>query len=611
MKTPFISKYITFIVSILGLFFYLSCTENITSVDDRNTLKITGVIRNSDGTPEKSVSVHLYPSDFNPYTDISIDSTVSDSAGRYSFSLHSAGLYNLYVNSKQGFSFEGAIPVTENEGLVERECILKAPGSVSGTVNLRQCDDNKNAIILVLGTSTYAMPNDSTGSFLIPALAEGTYRIRVLSLTKGYGYYDSTIIVKSAEKIELAETINLSYGVPDIGEVKAVYDKCFMRTSLSWHVKDTSNIRSFYIFRNSSVAETPLAVISNACTTFVDDVLLPNPSFDKNANILHYTIAACGRDGSLGHSYRVPDILRRSVFMAEDTVNLANSGCRELGPDNLFTVDGNRNIFIGGYGWINKVDSSGRFCAEYLFQDKSGYSVNYSYHKVESDVNGNVYYLIDSTLMKFSPDLTVSKICHVNTVDWNYIKVDPFGNVYHFIQKYGATVVNEHNTACSYLQVTSFDSSLSPIEFVDRANFDTTETGFKFEVDDIHNGRIVFKRDRSGFTYDFYTTNSIHFDIIQIWNVDELVRNAVPFPLANMEAINQIENGLMIVCGGTLVDTLQIKAFFVFNSYGTLIARFCTPNGDPSLINYEFDGIDRFYFYDRPSLLIYVSKLEL
>jgi hypothetical protein len=409
MKTYISPKYLI-IISIFWIFLIFSCTENITNANERNPLKINGIIRNDNGTPVTSVMVYLFQPDFNPYTDVHIDSTVSDPAGRFSFSLRSIGLYNLYIKSKQGFCFEGSIPVTEKERVVEKECILKDPGVVSGIVNLRQCDNNKNAIILVFGTNSYAMPDDSTGAFSIPALAEGTYHIRVLSLIKGYGYYDSTIIVKAGERTELSGKINLSYGVPDIQGVKAVYDRYFMRATLSWHFQDTSNIRSFFIFRNSSVAEKPLAIICNSCTTFTDNVLMPDPIYEEWGNVLRYTITACGRDGSLGKSVTLPDIERRSVLLAEDTVNIVDAGINE--PYNYLniTVDSNRNMYLSQDNRINKIDSTGRVCAEYYVPGP--YQPDYIFSPV-SDINGNIYYLIDSMIIKLSSDLTFSQHCVV------------------------------------------------------------------------------------------------------------------------------------------------------------------------------------------------------
>jgi hypothetical protein len=112
MKTYISPKYLI-IISIFWIFLIFSCTENITNANERNPLKINGIIRNDNGTPVTSVMVYLFQPDFNPYTDVHIDSTVSDPAGRFSFSLRSIGLYNLYIKSKQGFCFEGSIPVTE------------------------------------------------------------------------------------------------------------------------------------------------------------------------------------------------------------------------------------------------------------------------------------------------------------------------------------------------------------------------------------------------------------------------------------------------------------------------------------------------------------------
>lgn len=373
MKAHRISKYLVIIVSLLSVLSMHSSTGDITKVRDRSSLKITGVILKSDGTPAKAASVQLFPSDFNPYSEINLDSVMSDSEGRFTIPLRSAGLYNLYISSKDELGFEGSIAITGNEGIIEREYVLKEPGSVSGTVNLRQEDDNRNAIILVQGTNTYAMPEDSTGTFLIPVLPEGTYKIRILSLIKGYGFYDTSIVVKAGIKTDLSRTIDLPYGIPEMKEVKAVYDKYFMKTTLSWKFQDTSNIRSFYIFRNTSIAEKPFAILSNACTTFTDDVLLSDTVYERMNGVLRYTIAACGRDGSLGKSYTVPDIERRSVFKIEDTVNVKTAGVGNTHFTGNMMVDGRRNIYLFGnrtnyVTHIIKIDSSDRVSAEYIDQ---------------------------------------------------------------------------------------------------------------------------------------------------------------------------------------------------------------------------------------------------
>ena len=69
---------------------------------------------------------------------------------------------------------------------------LRAPGSLTGTVQMQGTDNPTSVIILVFGTPLWSAPQDTTGTFSLANLAQGSYHVRFLTTTANYKVLDTT-----------------------------------------------------------------------------------------------------------------------------------------------------------------------------------------------------------------------------------------------------------------------------------------------------------------------------------------------------------------------------------------------------------------------------------
>jgi hypothetical protein len=353
---------------------------------------IIGTIRDSSGAPGKGVLVKLIPATYNPLyasDSLKIDSIRTDDNGTFSFTLQTNGFFNCIAQNNGLCSFRDSIYGNKSSKRLLQDDTLRSPGSISGTVVLTPRGDNKTVIILVLGTNYYTMTDDSSGNFHIPALAQGNYTLRILTTLNDYGYLDTTVSILSGKNTTVPGVIQLKFeGIPAVGPVTARYDSRTMQVFLSWPACDTSNIASYYVFRNTGVLADPLVILNKNDTVFNDDVIDVNADFWKYSMVsAHYLVAAMGKNSILGKAGASPAIALKSIFTSIDTISLANLGINEISQ---IAFDNNNNLYILGYDYLSgntpviKLNPNGTVIATYV--DTTG-DIWY----LGSDGNANVY----------------------------------------------------------------------------------------------------------------------------------------------------------------------------------------------------------------------------
>jgi len=179
---------------------------------------VVGTLFNPDGSPAVNTKVVCISSDYDPRDDsgLGIDSTTSDANGRYSINL-SSGMYNMFASGSGNLVYQDSIMVITGSTVNLPADTLKVPGSIRGVVQLELGDDPRTVFILFLGTRTFTTPDDTAGNFTISNLAEGKYRVRILTTTPNYAAMDTSLIVIAGTQNVLSQPIVLQYtGIPPI-----------------------------------------------------------------------------------------------------------------------------------------------------------------------------------------------------------------------------------------------------------------------------------------------------------------------------------------------------------------------------------------------------------
>jgi hypothetical protein len=586
------------VLSIVPALLFIACAKDTTLVNGGTTEttsgNIIGTIWNGNGTLAKGVWVRLTPVDFNPYLrndTIAIDSMQTDENGTYSFHLKSSGFFNMSAQNRGSYCYEDSVYGSERAQSRIKDDTLKAPGSISGVARLQPGDDNRQIIILVLGTNTCVNSLDSSGAFSISVVAEGNYALRILSTDKNYGYLDTVVTVKSGENTTIAGVLQLPFeGVPAIGAVSAQLDIHTMYVTLSWPRCDTSKIAAFYVFRNTA-AGSPFAILKSTDTSFTDDVILLNPDTLAFRDTLRYLVAAVGKNRTLGKVGVAHDILLRNFLTPIDTIPVSiGTDLMNLHEYFNFVVNRNHDVYFYGFSWIWKIDSVGSVTARYSD------SVGENDGPVVLDGKGSVYACQEwpDRVAKFSSDLiplaikTVADSLQLSKI---MLATNDNGSVYLF------SIHDFQQITC----VQAFDSTLS---LMPSDTIHESDLGTPIMHDD---------------TFFVWTSNGIkafdiHLNYLRTLDCDDVVNKYYPMSLKNGTFLHHIERQVNFTANDISLIFFDLgssgymdndNVFLAVDTNNKLVGR-CHFNG----FRYVFDGVDRVYVYNYSKQSIYIYKVN-
>lgn len=205
--------------------------------------QVSAMVYNTDGTPAKYAKVMFYPINYNPHTgglgktatSATVDSTTTNDSGNYTAMLDS-GTYNIIASGDGNLAYQDSI-TTLNGGTVHPPAdTLKTPGTIRGIVQLQPGDDPKTVFILFMGTYTFSMPLDTTGTFTTAAMAAGSYWVRILTSLPNYQVLDTSLTVIAGTQNVLPTPIKLKYtGIPIPTGLSATYDTVHGIVTLRWN----------------------------------------------------------------------------------------------------------------------------------------------------------------------------------------------------------------------------------------------------------------------------------------------------------------------------------------------------------------------------------------
>jgi hypothetical protein len=266
-------------VCVAGLVaFSATCTNPIGGTDTGNP-KVSGVLFNNDGTRAKNALVRFIPTDYNPRngSPASFDSAFTNDTGMYSFDSLPTNFYNVLGNTDDEVSFQDSVVVISTARTIVPSDTLKKPGSLEGVVQLQPGDDCSTVFLIVMGTTLWTVPTDSLGHFSLSNLAEGEYRLRVVSMLDQYQPLTMVFTIQSGKTTTVPEVIKLHYtGIPIPTGVCLVYDPLMHQVMLAWDSADSTLVKGYCIYRSDVDENTTFEQINRPLITdtqYVDTTL--------------------------------------------------------------------------------------------------------------------------------------------------------------------------------------------------------------------------------------------------------------------------------------------------------------------------------------------------
>jgi PKD repeat protein len=253
------------------LFLLVTCSKNagVNNTNNENRT-IPAMLFNPGGSPAVHAKVRFFPINYNPRSGgltkkaAASDSATTDSTGNYVVKLDT-GTYNVLASGDSGVVYQESITVTKDSAIHPPADTLKTPGGLSGRVRLQPGDDARTVFVLFMGTNIWGTPDDTTGKFTVTNMAQGNYRVRILTTLDAYVPKDTVLSVASGTVDSLAHDIVLQFtGVPGPTGLTVSYDTLKQTVILKWTGADTSLIAGYNVYQAvkgqnfSLITQTPL-----------------------------------------------------------------------------------------------------------------------------------------------------------------------------------------------------------------------------------------------------------------------------------------------------------------------------------------------------------------
>jgi hypothetical protein len=236
-----------------------SCSPNKIAGNGSQTpnSNVVAMLYNPGGSPAANVKVRFYPIHYNPRTGgltktlvAVVDSTTTDAQGNYTAKLDT-GTYNMLAAGDSGVVYQDSITVIKDSTVHPPADTLGAPGSIRGVIRLQPGDDARTVFMIFMGTNILNMPEDAIGNFTATNMAEGTYRVRILTTLDAYIPKDTVLSVTAGKVDSLAHDIVLQYtGIPVVTGLTISYDTLKQIVTLSWNKPTTGRtVAGYNIYR--------------------------------------------------------------------------------------------------------------------------------------------------------------------------------------------------------------------------------------------------------------------------------------------------------------------------------------------------------------------------
>ena len=150
-------------------------------------------------------------------------STRTDAEGRYTVDSLPAGEYNILGQKDDLQSYQDSVYLSATPKDLDPDTLLTA-GMLAGRVALQPNHNSETVTIQALGTNSYANA-DAEGRFELGPLAEGRYRLRVVTTEAQYTPLFAAVAVRAGRMDSLPDTLRPIFtGIPVVRGLSAVYD---------------------------------------------------------------------------------------------------------------------------------------------------------------------------------------------------------------------------------------------------------------------------------------------------------------------------------------------------------------------------------------------------
>ncbi|MEO6097129.1 MAG: hypothetical protein ABIW76_16195 [Fibrobacteria bacterium] len=320
-----------------------------TSTGNTGKGTISGRVLTSEGKGVANAKVRVVSVDHNPgpsgagFGDVA-DVAITAADGSFRTDSLANGLYNLLEEKDGNLSFRDSVAVDNDSATRVAGDSLRPPGSISGVVRLQPGHDSRTVFLILLGTTTLGVPTDSVGNFRLANLAQGEYRLRLLSTLDAYRPLDTLITITSGAQGILRDTLRLAYQaplgeLPIVDDVSIAYDTTRISALVTWRKRDPARVAAYFVYRkHRDSAFVRLSKVPVTDTSFADDWrngLKPGGFYEYAVTALD----ARGNEGRKGESALLRVVVRYSFDVLIPGSDCAPGKC-------FYDMDSAGNVFL-------------------------------------------------------------------------------------------------------------------------------------------------------------------------------------------------------------------------------------------------------------------------
>lgn len=292
------------------------------------------------GNPVTQARIKILPSDTIADTAslglgkvfAGIDTTLTSDSGIYYIDSVDSGTYVVQAadNDSNAVLIDSVV-VTHLDSLVDLGTdTLEPVGAIKAVVKLSEGGDPRKVFILAFGTDRYALP-DANGVFTFGNLAEGTYKLRLISSLDDYAVLDTAGVLVISDSTTDLDTLELPFtGIPTPKGLSASYDTLTGVVTLAWNALAYDSLDGYIVYRNDTASTTPVKISGS---TVVRDTVYRDTVFsdllDSNSHVFDYRIRAQAKNANVGDNYsKSVEITATSPRSVRTFLTLTTAGTR-------------------------------------------------------------------------------------------------------------------------------------------------------------------------------------------------------------------------------------------------------------------------------------------